>query len=65
MKCENTNKKKGKRVLPVCGERNLAKKKKNDQKRQKTEVEPSLNWRERERERNFRKSVFEKVKIRF
>ena len=63
MKCENTNKKKGKRVLPVYGERNLAKKK--DQKRQKTEVEPSLNWRERERERNFRKSVFEKVKIRF
>ena len=25
MKCENKNKKKGKRVLPVFGERNLAK----------------------------------------
>ena len=27
MKCENKNKKKGKRVLPVFGERNLAKRK--------------------------------------
>ena len=51
MKCENKSKKKGKRVLSVFGERNLAKK--NDQKQQKSEVEPSPNQREREELRNF------------
>ena len=55
MKCENKSKKKGKRVLPVFGERNLAKK--NDQKRQKSKVEPSPNRREREKLRK----TFEKV----
>ena len=37
MKCENKNKKKGKTVLPVFGERNLGQK--NDKKRQKFEVD--------------------------
>ena len=53
MKCENKNKKKGKRVLLVFGERNLAKKK--DQKRQKSKVEPSPNRREREKLRKLLK----------
>ena len=46
MKCENKNKKKGKRVLSVFGERNLAKRK--IKKRKKSKVVPSLNRRERE-----------------
>ena len=56
MKCENKNKKKGKRVLPVFGERNLAKR--MIKKRQKYEVEPSPNRREREKLRKFLKKCF-------
>ena len=62
MKLENKNKKKGKKVLPTFGERNLAKERiKNDK---------NLRWsqaRERERklEKTFEKIAFEKVKIHF
>ena len=58
MKCENKNKKKGKRVLPVFGERNLAKRKiKNDK---------NLGWSQvRIVEREKTKKTFEKVKIHF
>ena len=52
MKCENKNKKKGKRVLSVFGERNLAKGK-IKKKKQNSKGEPSLNQRERENLQNF------------
>ena len=52
MKCENKNKKKGKRVLPVFGERNLAKRmKKNDKNLRWSQVRIGERERERERER--------------
>ena len=55
MKCENKSKKKGKMVLPVFGERNLAKRMiKNDKKLRWSQV------RIRERERKAQKT-FEKV----
>ena len=50
MRCENKNKKKGKRVLPVFGERNLAKRMiKNDKNLRWSQVQ--IGERERERER--------------
>ena len=50
MRCENKNKKKGKRVLPVFGERNLAKRMiKNDKNLRWSQVR--IGERERERER--------------
>ena len=54
MKCENKNKKKGKRVLPVFGERNLAKGMiKNDK---------NLRWSQvRIGEREKTQETFEKV----
>ena len=56
MKYENKSKKKGKRVLLVFGERNIAKRMiKNDKK---SEVEPSPNWREREKLRKLLKKCF-------
>ena len=61
MKCENKSKKKGKRVLPIFGERNLAKKMiKNDKNLRWSQVRIG----ERERERKAQKT-FEKVKICF
>ena len=51
MKCENKRKKKGKRVLSVFGERNLAKGKiKNDKNLRWSQVR--IREREREREKS-------------
>ena len=65
MKCENKNKKKGKRVLPVFGERNLAKRMiKNDKNLRWSQVQIG----ERERERKLLKksrSVFKKPNSRY
>ena len=56
MKWENKNKKKGKRVLPVFGERNLEKRMiKNDKNLRWSQVQIEERERERERE-NFWKS---------
>ena len=58
MKCENKSKKKGKKVLPVAGERNLAKRMiKNDKNLRWSQVR--IREREREREKSFEN--FEKV----
>ena len=65
MKCENKNKKKDKTVLPVFGERNLAKGMiKNDKNLRWSQVQ--IREREKKKLRKLlKKSVFEKVKIRF
>ena len=59
MRCENKNKKKGKRVLPVFGERNLAKRMiKNDKNLRWSQVRIGEREREREKLRKLFKKCF-------
>ena len=62
MKCENKNKNKGKRI-DIWREQPC---KKNDKKRQKSEVEPSSNRREREKSlETFEKMILKKSRSYF